>query len=193
MWFQEYNFQPYFSYWYLHFFDNVFSWVPWHLTNDKSTLAQVMAWCRQATSFYLSQYWPRSMSLYAVIRSQQINTLKPRPSGRHLADIFIISWMKTVVSWFILNWSLYLRVKLLTLVQIKVWCQTGDKPLTDIMCQNPGPSSSLTHWGRDKMDAISQTIFSGAFSWMKMFEFRLKFHWSLFLRFHLTIFQHWFR
>ena len=40
----------------------------------------------------------------------------------------------------------------------------------------------LTHWGRDKMDAISQTTFSSAFSWMKLFEFRLKFHWSLFLR-----------
>ena len=26
-----------------------------------------------------------------------------------------------------------------------------------------------------------------------MFEFRLKFHWGLFLRFQLTIFQHWFR
>ena len=35
----------------------------------------------------------------------------------------------------------------------------------------------LTHWGRDKMDAISQTPFSSAFSWMKIFEFRLKFHW----------------
>ena len=43
------------------------------------------------------------------------------------------------------------------------------------------------------MDAISQTIFSGAFSWMRKFEFRLKFHWSLFLRVQLTIFQHWFR
>ena len=44
-----------------------------------------------------------------------------------------------------------------------------------------------------QMDAISQTTFSSAFSWMKMFEFRLKFHWSLFLRVQLTIFQHWFR
>ena len=51
----------------------------------------------------------------------------------------------------------------------------------------------LTHWGRDKMDAISQTTFSSAFSWMKMHEFRLIFHWSLFPRFELTIFQHWFR
>ena len=30
-------------------------------------------------------------------------------------------------------------------------------------------------------------------SWMKMQEFCLRFHWSLFLRFELTIFQHWFR
>ena len=44
----------------------------------------------------------------------------------------------------------------------------------------------LTHWGRDKMDANSQTTFSSAFSWMKIFEFRLKFHWSLFLRVQLT-------
>ena len=51
----------------------------------------------------------------------------------------------------------------------------------------------LTHWGRDKMAAISQTTFQDAFSWMKMHEFRLRFHWSLFLRFELTIFQHWFR
>ena len=51
----------------------------------------------------------------------------------------------------------------------------------------------LTHWGRDKMAAISQTTLSSAFSWMKMLEFRLKFHWSLFLRVQLTIFQHLFR
>ena len=35
---------------------------------------------------------------------------------------------------------------------------------------------SLTHWSRDKMAAISQTTFSNAFSWMKMYEFR--FHWD---------------
>ena len=39
---------------------------------------------------------------------------------------------------------------------------------------------SLTHWGRDKMAAISQTTLSKAFSWMKVFELRLKFHWGLF-------------
>ena len=49
----------------------------------------------------------------------------------------------------------------------------------------------LTHWDRDKMDAISQTTFPSAFSWMKMFYSRLTFHWSLVLRVYLTIFQHW--
>ena len=43
------------------------------------------------------------------------------------------------------------------------------------------------------MAAISQTTLSIAFSWMKMLEFRLNFHWSLFLRAQLTIFHHWFR
>ena len=38
-----------------------------------------------------------------------------------------------------------------------------------------------THWGRDKMAVILQTTFSNAFSWMQMYEFRLRFHWSLFL------------
>ena len=42
-----------------------------------------------------------------------------------------------------------------------------------------------------QMEASSQTTFSIAFSWMKMFEFRLKFPWSLFPRVQLTIFQHW--
>ena len=37
-------------------------------------------------------------------------------------------------------------------------------------------TSALTHWGRDKMAAISQTTYSNAFSWMKLYEFRLRFH-----------------
>ena len=60
-------------------------------------------------------------------------------------------------------------------------------------CSNLYPLVFLTHWGREEMDTISQTTFSDACSWMKMHEFRLKFHWSLLLRFELTIFQHWFR
>ena len=39
---------------------------------------------------------------------------------------------------------------------------------------------------------FADDIFKRMFS-MKMFEFRLKFHWRLFPRVQLTIFQHWFR
>ena len=33
--------------------------MPQDLTDDKSTLIQVMAWCRQATSHYMNQCWSR--------------------------------------------------------------------------------------------------------------------------------------
>ena len=48
-------------------------WLPLDLTDDKSTLVLVMAWCRQATSHYLSQFWPRSMSPNGVTRPQWVN------------------------------------------------------------------------------------------------------------------------
>ena len=38
------------------------------LTDDKSTLVQVMAWCRQATSHYMSPGWPSFLSPYGVTR-----------------------------------------------------------------------------------------------------------------------------
>ena len=44
----------------------------------------------------------------------------------------------------------------------------------------------LAYWGRDEIDAIVQTTFSNAFSWMKMYEFRLRFHWNLFLKFQVN-------
>ena len=40
--------------------------------DDKSTLVRVMAWCRQATSHYLSQWWPRSLPPYGVTRPQWV-------------------------------------------------------------------------------------------------------------------------
>ena len=46
--------------------------MPRDLTDNKSTLFQVMAWCRQASSHYLSQCWPSSMSPYDVTRPQWV-------------------------------------------------------------------------------------------------------------------------
>ena len=44
--------------------------MPQDLTDDKSTLVQVMAWCRQAISHYLNKCWPRSPTPYGVTRPQ---------------------------------------------------------------------------------------------------------------------------
>ena len=49
--------------------------------------------------------------------------------------------------------------------------------------------TELTHWGRDKTAASFKTTISNAFSWMNMYKFRLRFHWSLCPRVQLIIFQ----
>ena len=60
--------------------------MPLDLINDKSTLVQIMAWCRQATSHCRSQCWPRFLSPYGVTRPQWVN----EPS--HLMWWLILVW-----------------------------------------------------------------------------------------------------
>ena len=54
------------------FYETAIKWMPQHLTAHWSTLVQAMAWCHQATSHYLSQSWPRSLSPYDVTRPQWV-------------------------------------------------------------------------------------------------------------------------
>ena len=81
-------------------------WMPLDLTDDKSILVQVMAWCRQATSHYLSQCWPKSMLPNGITRPQWINS-------SHLSYITKDdqhrlfcrygsrkSWLRTIKIWF---------------------------------------------------------------------------------------------
>ena len=120
-------------------------WMPLDLTDDKSTLVQVMAWCRQATSHYLSQCWPRSMSPNGVTRPQWVNTLRLRQNGRHFADDFfrcIFFKENTCIS---INISLKFVPKshintILALVLIMAWRRPGDTPLSESMIV-----SLLTH------------------------------------------------
>ena len=72
---------------------------------------------------------------------------------------------------------------------LHIW---SPKEITDIS-HSPHLAQDINSSPLDKMADISQTILSGAFSWMKSFVFWLKFHWSLFLKVQLTISQHWFR
>ena len=50
-------------------------WMPWDLINGKLTLAQVMDWCCQVTSYYISQSWPRSMLQMTSIGHNELTNL----------------------------------------------------------------------------------------------------------------------
>ena len=58
------------------------------LTDDKSTSVQVMAWCRQATSHYMSQCWPRSLLPYGVTRPQWVNKATLKDMGKYTMWIY---------------------------------------------------------------------------------------------------------
>ena len=59
----------------------------------------------------------------------------------------------------------------------------------DLTAHDDGVSRFVSSCNGDRV----ASTFSNAFSWMKYFVFQLRFYWSLFLRVHLTITQHWFR
>ena len=82
-------------------------WMSPDFTDDQSMLVQVMAWCHQATSHYLSQCWTRSLSQYGVTRPEwvrvPINFCLHWPwvslSILILKPIFLTNWlMFTLVS-----------------------------------------------------------------------------------------------
>ena len=50
--------------------------MPRNLTDEKSTLVQVMAWYRKGTSHYQGQCGPRSMLPYSFTRPQCVNQLR---------------------------------------------------------------------------------------------------------------------
>ena len=67
-------------------------WMSLDLT-DKSTLVQVMAWCCQATSSYLSQCWPRSMLPYGVTRPQWVKSCTgPMRGGKIRTVLWVDVW-----------------------------------------------------------------------------------------------------
>ena len=78
----------------------VLLWMSLHLTDDKSTLVQVMAWCHQATSHYRSQCWPRSVPPYGVTRPQWVNSLSLTDELIHICTVMpmIMLWLTNEIS-----------------------------------------------------------------------------------------------
>ena len=62
-------------------------WMSLDLTDDNATLVQVMAWCRQATSHYLNQCWPRYLTPYGVTMPQWVNSLAPGRWGNDFRNV----------------------------------------------------------------------------------------------------------
>ena len=89
-WFTDFTFR--FSH------DNVVIWMPWDLTDDMSTLVQVMAWRRQASSHHLSQYWLSSLSPYGVTRPQRVKrplmAFKKNPVPECMENDPYLSWFQ---------------------------------------------------------------------------------------------------
>ena len=143
----------------------------WH-QRSWSTLVQVMAYCLTAPSHQ------RSWSTLA-----QLNQ-------------WFVAWQRQAITGTNVLYHQRCSVEF-TWEQFHKWINLIHNICSDITLPKLLPhlsgANELTHWGRDKMDAISQTTFLSAFSCMKMLEFRFGFHWSLFLRVQLTIFQHWCR
>ena len=66
-------------------------WMSWNVRNQKSTLVQVMSWCHQATSQYLSQCWLRSLSPCGTTRPHWVK-LYINGADKYLADHENSSW-----------------------------------------------------------------------------------------------------
>ena len=70
-------------------------WMSLNFTDDQSTLVQVMAWCRQATSHYLNQCWPRSLPPYGVTRPPWVDEWIAHIQWKHFTSPLKISGLHT--------------------------------------------------------------------------------------------------
>ena len=113
-------------------------WLPEDFPDDKLTLVQVMAWCRQATSHYMSQFGPRSLSPNGVTRPQWVNYIDvqiPSALRRHKIKAIIQSLTTRRI------YAIKYTIVLLCLVYMWLWILTT--------CAKPQTRANCSHnsWG----------------------------------------------
>ena len=79
--------------------------MPKHQIHDESTLVQVIAWCYQATSYYLSQCWPSLLSPHGVTRPQWVKMRGFQIMGITIPGKLVFIWVRSLrcvglVTWF---------------------------------------------------------------------------------------------
>ena len=80
-------------------------WVPQNPI-DKSTLVQVMTWCRQAPSHHLNQCWPRSLMPYGVTKPQWVKSLVRSPVRRMKTLRGWQASLGSAINWLLKSWLL---------------------------------------------------------------------------------------
>ena len=139
-----------------------------YLTDDKSTLVQVMAWCRQATSHYLSQCWPDACRHMASLGHNELThwllmglngvyTVKPQQSI-FLAFSNASLWKKNKKTCTLIQISLKFVPKgpidhKLAMVPVMAWYRHTPSHYLNLSVWWPRPMAPLsvnkwTHWGR---------------------------------------------
>ena len=134
----------------------------------RSTSVQVMAWCRQATSHYLSQCWPRSMSPYGVTRPQWVNIINLLAPGRWGNNLKSIIFNLALAVTLKLKWMVQIYVnEKSTLVQVMAWCRQATShylsqclPRSKKSCgvTKPIGHNELTHWVLNKSQNSANTF-----------------------------------
>ena len=156
-----------------HIYLHCSGFIHWHWGNTIAPVPVKIPWRRLLNWLWSNHYKTQQNTTITDSKVHGANTgptwVLSAPDGPHVGPMNL-AIRDVHVSWDVLR----------ILAILMVWVQTAISPW-------------LTHWGRDKMAAILHTTFSNGFSWMKMYKFRLKLHWSLFLWVQLTISQHWFR
>ena len=150
--------------------DNALRWMPQDLTDDKSTLIQVMAWCHQATSHFLNQCWPRSPKPYGVTRPQWVNTFPLRQNWCPFTDGILELIFLYDNCWILVS----TQEKCLpegpinnkpVLVQTIAWHWIGDRPMSEpimvevadqCMCNSASMSWFGVGWTEAKITHLSK-------------------------------------
>ena len=189
-WFQMWKFQTQLADWYLHNSRTHYLGMnarrpPWWEVNTGSGNGLVLSGRKPLLEPMLSQIYV----ITSHIELQHwLNILTHLPGANELIywnlvlGVKISVWNKVILPW--MEYFLSQGAK-----YIVRW---GTSPHTPLLMHNTDISyllcnEWLTYWGLDTMAAILQTTFSNTCSSMKIFVFRFKIHWRLFLRIQLTI------
>ena len=115
-------------------------------------------------------------------------------TGLFLATSHYLNQCWNIVDWNKLQWNFnrnsYKRIHLkMSSGKQRPFCLGFNMLTLALLMLDTGRITLCEKQLLDIMAAISKTVFSDAFSWMKMFQSWLEFHWNMLLGFELPLFE----